>query len=315
MQLPTGFHALVVGCLLVFAAVDAFQQPPRKTGTNIIQPKSSARAVGAGPLLATKKQGAAEQKKTWQEKLDDALWDFIYGAREKQWNPDRRPEGERGAFDRTASTLSWGRWPLELEGAEGAMAAAAQAEAEYNGGAAQEEEGEEESPYAAPAFLTESPDKNDPLRRVLDEQAKIMADLQQVPTAKHLRRFASGRELAELCFAKYGQYHDLSVYYSDPFGKDQRQVAFNVYGSMLGARNFPMTEFQYLAKLDYVVEMLNAWDQAWYVKAFLLEPPIARRGLPSHPKWDTAVTLRLNKSPTWKYLDLERIKEFIAKDN
>jgi len=61
--------------------------------------------------------------------------------------------------------------------------------------------------------------------------------------------------------------------------------------------------------------MLNAWDQAWYVKQFMMEPPIARRGLPSKPKWDTAVTLRLNKSPTWKYLDLEKIKEFIAKDN
>ncbi|CAM9276643.1 unnamed protein product [Heterosigma akashiwo] len=194
MKLPTGFHALVLGCLLVFAAVGAFQQPQRKTGTIIIQPKSSARAVGAGPLLATKKQGAAEQKKTWQEKLDDALWDFIYGAREKQWNPDRRPEGERGAFDRTASTLSWGRWPLELEGAEGAMAAAAQAEAEYNGGAAQEEEGEEESPYAAPAFLTESPDKNDPLRRVLDEQAKIMADLQQVDKTDWLMYHSLGAD-------------------------------------------------------------------------------------------------------------------------
>jgi len=251
-------------------------------------------------------------KKTWKEKLDDALWDFIYGEREKKWNPDRRPAELQGKpFNYETSTLSWGRWePEELKIEESEITEAVDFAEEPTED--KKEKGEADS---LPILATEQLDKNDPMRQRLDEQLAKLADFDQIPSDEKERMLSGGRQLAELCFSKYERYHDMSVYYSDPFGKDQRQVAFNVYGAALGDRSFPMTEEQYLGKLEYICQMLNAWDQAWYVKQFMMEPPIARRGLPSKPKWDTAVTLRLNKSPTWKYLDLEKIKEFIAKDN
>ena len=51
--------------------------------------------------------------------------------------------------------------------------------------------------------------------------------------------------------------------------------------------------------------MINKWDQVEYVRAFFAEPPIPRRGLPSRPRVDTAVSLRLNSSPTWNEALLE----------
>lgn len=63
---------------------------------------------------------------------------------------------------------------------------------------------------------------------------------------------------------------------------------------LLGARSG-----RYIEKLDSIAMMLNAWDQVEYTRAFFAEPPIPRRGLPSRPRVDTAVSLRLNASPNW----------------
>lgn len=35
------------------------------------------------------------------------------------------------------------------------------------------------------------------------------------------------------------------------------------------------------------------------MREFFRERPTAYRGLPSRPRWDTAVSIRLNRSPTW----------------
>jgi hypothetical protein len=51
----------------------------------------------------------------------------------------------------------------------------------------------------------------------------------QVPRSRRLRTLAAA-ELAELCYAKYDRYHDLSIYSAQPFGKENRQVALNIYG-------------------------------------------------------------------------------------
>jgi len=79
----------------------------------------------------------------------------------------------------------------------------------------------------------------------------------------------------------------------------RRWVALNVYVGCLEQRSFPYSEEEYLEKLDCVAALLSAWKQEEYTRAFFREPPIPRRGLPAYPRVDTAVSLRLNKSPTW----------------
>jgi len=106
-----------------------------------------------------------------------------------------------------------------------------------------------------------------------------------------------------LLFLSY--YFDCTILQSTAM--PSRQVHFNIYGAYLGSRIFGYTESQYIQKMDGLAAQLNAWDQAWFVKKFLRAPVYPRRGLPSRPKSDTAVTLRLNTSPTWKYLPAEAV--------
>uniref|UniRef100_A0A7S1SMT6 Uncharacterized protein n=2 Tax=Tetraselmis chuii TaxID=63592 RepID=A0A7S1SMT6_9CHLO len=82
-------------------------------------------------------------------------------------------------------------------------------------------------------------------------------------------------------------------------GSMRRWVSLNLYVGYVGQRTFPYSQDEYIDKLDSIATMLNAWNQVDYVREFFAEPPIPRRGLPSRPRVDTAVSLRLNKSPTW----------------
>jgi len=110
----------------------------------------------------------------------------------------------------------------------------------------------------------------------------------------------TGATLAEMCFGKYGKYHDMSIkHVTMNKGKTRRWVALNLYVGYVGQRTFPYNEEEYIEKLDSIAMMLNAWDQVEYTRAFFAEPPIPRRGLPSRPRVDTAVSLRLNASPNW----------------
>jgi hypothetical protein len=45
---------------------------------------------------------------------DDYMWDMLIGRKERQWSPDRRPLEERGRYDRSRSSLSWGTGPGAL---------------------------------------------------------------------------------------------------------------------------------------------------------------------------------------------------------
>ena len=110
----------------------------------------------------------------------------------------------------------------------------------------------------------------------------------------------TGLSLAEMCYSKYSRYHDMSIkHVTMNKGKTRRWVALNIYVGYLGQRTFPYNEEEYIEKLDSIATMLNAWDQVDYVSDFFAEPPIPRRGLPSRPRVDTAVSLRLNASPNW----------------
>ena len=109
----------------------------------------------------------------------------------------------------------------------------------------------------------------------------------------------SGRELALLCFKKYGVYHDMAVKHVRMGEGMKRWVSLNLYVGHLGQRSYPATEETYVEQMDAIAYMITKWGQADYCRAFFREPPIARRGLPSRPRVDTCVTLQFNRSPTW----------------
>ena len=109
----------------------------------------------------------------------------------------------------------------------------------------------------------------------------------------------SGRELALLCYGKYGVYHDMAVKHVKMGGGMQRWVSLNLYVGHLGQRSYPSTETQYVEQMDAIAYMVTQWGQADFTRAFFREKPVARRGLPSRPRVDTCVTLQLSQSPTW----------------
>mmetsp|Transcript_50526 Transcript_50526/g.100870 ORF Transcript_50526/g.100870 Transcript_50526/m.100870 type:complete len:320 (-) Transcript_50526:114-1073(-) len=112
----------------------------------------------------------------------------------------------------------------------------------------------------------------------------------------------TGAELALMCYRKYGLYHDMALKCDMmQLVSDKRMVSVNLYYAYYGQLNprFQYSEAEYLAKLDAIALAVNQWQQADYVREFFAEKPTAYRGLPSRPRWDTAVSIRLNKSPTW----------------
>ena len=140
-------------------------------------------------------------------------------------------------------------------------------------------------------IATADDDIEDSLMETIDDRYK-----QQLLSAPPL----TGQELADMVYAKYGKFHDMCVKNQCiSKGNTRRWVALNVYIGHLGQRSFPMSTEEYVQKLDSVAQILTGLRQSAYVRQFFAEPPIPRRGLPSRPRADTAVSLRLNRSPTW----------------
>lgn len=109
----------------------------------------------------------------------------------------------------------------------------------------------------------------------------------------------TGRELALMCYAKYGKYHDMAIKHVRMGKGMKRWVSLNLYVGHLGQRSYPATEATYMEQMNTIAYMITSWGQADYCRAFFREAPIARRGLPSKPRVDTCVTLQFNRSPTW----------------
>mmetsp|Transcript_4631 Transcript_4631/g.14002 ORF Transcript_4631/g.14002 Transcript_4631/m.14002 type:complete len:292 (+) Transcript_4631:103-978(+) len=249
-------------------------------------------------------KGGTAANVTWWQKMDKFLWDFTYGWKEKKWSP-KSLSGEK--FDRKKTTLSWGNEqqvisPYELS--EEFLTSLGTTDAA--------------EPTIPPAhskvvgtYVNESSLKGGADTDSLNAAIFRLADWADVPKDES-QRVLDGRTLAELCFSKYGKYHDMDIIQAQPFGSQNRQVAFNIYYASLGASNFPYNETEYLDKLSKVTDLLNSVDQAWFVRQFLAEPIKPRRGLPSTPRWDTAVTLRLNTSPTWRYISPEIVDQYFS---
>jgi len=112
----------------------------------------------------------------------------------------------------------------------------------------------------------------------------------------------TGAELALLCYKKYGLYHDMALKCDMlQLVSDKKLVSVNIYYAYFGqlSPRFQYSEADYLIKCDLIASAINQWNQAPYVREFFAEAPKAYRGLPSRPRWDTAVSIRLYKSPTW----------------
>jgi len=112
----------------------------------------------------------------------------------------------------------------------------------------------------------------------------------------------TGMELAEMCVAKYGVAYDMAMKCDKlQLVSDQKLVSLNLYYAYYGQLNpeFPYTDEEYLSRLDALASLINQWNQQEFVRDFFREKPTAYRGLPSRPRWDTAVSIRLSRSPTW----------------
>lgn len=149
------------------------------------------------------------------------------------------------------------------------------------------------------------------------------------------RNIADAVELAELVRAKYGKYHDIAILRNTgqiafniygphlsqrafPYTEEQYMQKLSTIVLMLndfdqawyvkqvgggyGRRNHSggTTHLKNLkaSHASSAHQMLNALTSL--SPQFLLSPIVPRNGLPSTPRFDTAVTLRLNLSPTWK---------------
>eukprot|EP00238_Polyblepharides_amylifera_P004981 CAMPEP_0196592032 /NCGR_PEP_ID=MMETSP1081-20130531/71658_1 /TAXON_ID=36882 /ORGANISM="Pyramimonas amylifera, Strain CCMP720" /LENGTH=276 /DNA_ID=CAMNT_0041915597 /DNA_START=94 /DNA_END=921 /DNA_ORIENTATION=+ len=109
-----------------------------------------------------------------------------------------------------------------------------------------------------------------------------------------------GEALAILCYNKYGFFHDMAIkQVSINTGGMARWVSLNLYFGYVGLRGFPYNDAEYIEKCDAVAAIICMLDQEEFVFNFFKERVYPRRGLPSRPRQDTAVSLRLNQSPTW----------------
>mmetsp|Transcript_41257 Transcript_41257/g.162697 ORF Transcript_41257/g.162697 Transcript_41257/m.162697 type:complete len:241 (-) Transcript_41257:46-768(-) len=203
----------------------------------------------------------SEKPATVWEKIDETLWNFTYGWKEKKWSPKKHGK----AFNRRESSLSWGAEQDVLS------SYALTEEFLTSLGCAEEERKTAKATTGALTETTAKPDSS------LGVAIQRMADWADVPKDEDLR-LVDGRTLAELCFSKYGKYHDMDILQSQPFGSEHRQVAFNIYHPALGESIFPYSEEEYLKKLNIVSSLLNSVDQAWFVRKFLQEPIKPRRG-------------------------------------
>ena len=117
----------------------------------------------------------------------------------------------------------------------------------------------------------------------------------------------TGEELMVLSLGKYSVAYDMAIKQVDVMsGSVDRFVALNIYGGHLHQKSFPLSREQYLEKLDAIAMALNAWGQAEYIRTWFKQPAAPRAGLPSRPRVDTAVSVRLNNSPTWDPAVAER---------
>ena len=190
---------------------------------------------------------------------------------------ERASSSRRGAdpFAGGISEASLAAWAAEAEAAEAA-------EASGTAGASRVSQDEEfVCALALPGSLEEAREE---VARLREESGPSLL---------------TGRELSCMLYVKYGFYHDLAIKHDQFSPAGGRLVSVNIYYGHLGQRSFPLTVGGYMEKMGVVAEAVTAWDSVAYVRSELDQPATPRRGLPSRPRYDTAVSIALHKSPTW----------------
>jgi hypothetical protein len=271
---------------------------------SLSKPPTMSRTVSSRTTASSKLQQEDQQEDTQVKKvtpsmfqqsldvllpqgLEEELWDFIQGRKERRWAPDQRPESQRGkpAGPGEGSQLSW-------SGAKSAVVLEKISKLQHAEYLERIGNLMQDRPLgsAATALFGESVK---PEAGVDAEASAGMNKAIQNVNVELWGKIDGPVELAELIMGKFGKYHDVAVQ------RNTGQVAFNIYAPYLGQASFPYTEQQYLQKLGGILALLSDLEQTWYIKEFLMSPLKPRAGLPSTPRSDTAVTVRLNLSPTW----------------
>ncbi|BDA40838.1 hypothetical protein COCOBI_01-4920 [Coccomyxa sp. Obi] len=102
----------------------------------------------------------------------------------------------------------------------------------------------------------------------------------------------TGEVLREAIINKYGKSYDLSIVRRQIPGKTL--VALNVMWTHLEQQSFPMSEAEYMDKLDTIATYISAWGEAQTVMDFFQQPAKSQRGLPARPVVGCAVSIRLD---------------------
>merc|ERR1719313_854373 len=90
---------------------------------------------------------------------------------------------------------------------------------------------------------------------------------------------------------KYGVLYDMNFkVVSLPM---KRVLSLNIMWSYYGQKSFPLTEEQYLLKLDGLAQKVRELQQEGVVRDFFNKEPKAERGLPAYPNVGTAVIIRM----------------------
>ncbi|KAA8491619.1 hypothetical protein FVE85_9666 [Porphyridium purpureum] len=272
------------------------------------------RRTSRGRDAVVVRMGMMDDFKNFWKNFNESLDYAVVGRREAMWSPDRRPEDQR-VYDISKTKLSWGNKAERMSTAAEQARLKQQVSLDTNIA-----RGSASSEAQSFSQLYETDTEDEHMGPAFTARVEQMAAWSDVPVDDPAERFITGMELAEMVFDKYGKYHDVGLVQNKirlPFNDEKNLLlALNIYPACLGVGEegfgFRLTEEQYLEKLEFISNILNTLDQAWWVKKFLREPKRSRRGLPSEPREAFAVSLGLNESPTWPYVPKSLLEELFG---
>ena len=105
----------------------------------------------------------------------------------------------------------------------------------------------------------------------------------------------AAQELVDLVVRKYKNKYDMTIARRNWMGKDF--VSLNIMWVHLEQRSFPMSEEDYMDKMDGICMLLNIWSKQGDVRTFLQAPAKSKNGMPGRPIVGTAVSVQLDLPP------------------
>lgn len=105
----------------------------------------------------------------------------------------------------------------------------------------------------------------------------------------------TGVELRNMMFAKYGRLYDLNFRATTLPVK--KLLVLNVMWTWYGQKSFPLSEEQYMMKLEGIASTVRMLNGEKVVRDFFARPPKPEGGLPARPVVGTAVSIRFRDTP------------------